>query len=271
MLGRFFFFVAVLVLAACSARPPEPGPSPCDLRVVSLTPSLTELLFDLGAGPHVVGVTQNDSYPLEVMRLPKVGDMHINYEALLALRPTLVVYDKGFNAEQGQRLRSLGVKTLELNSTSLQGLEESLVALGEATGTVEKARQLLKDWKDRLAAIRARGQSLQRHPTVFAEVWGEPQLMTAGKDTYVDELITLAGGRNAYGDRAGYDNITAESLLQKNPDILVLTVSTEAEARKRPGWASLKGKLRRIDSDLLVRPTLRNVQALEQLQKWFSE
>lgn len=271
MRGRFFFLLLVVVLAACSGRPPvAPSPSPAGPRIVSLTPSLTELLFELGAGGQVVGVTKNDSYPLEVMRLPKIGDMQIDYEALLALQPTLVVYDKGFNAEQGQRLKSLGVKTLELKSTSLQGLEDSIVALGEATGTQARAQTLLKDWKGRLETIRARGQGLKRHPTVFAEVWGQP-LMTAGKDTYVDELITLAGGRNAYGERSGYLTITPESLLQKNPDLLVLTVSTEAEAARRPGWTSLKGKRHRIDSDLLVRPTLRNVQALEQLQKWCAE
>lgn len=268
MLGRFLLLLAALTLAACASRPPASPPTPAPgQRIVSLTPSLTELLFDLGAGSQVVGVTRNDSYPAAVKELPKVGDMQIDFEALLALRPTLVVYDAGFNKEQGQRLQSLGVNTLELKSTSLQGLEEALRALGQATGRTPEAHRLLAVWKERLEAIRA---GASQHPTVFVEVWGQP-LMTAGSGTYVDELVTLAGGRNAYGDRPGYLTITPESLLQKNPDLLILTVSTEGEARQRPGWGALKGRLHRIESDLLVRPTLRNVQALEQLQDWFSE
>lgn len=253
--------VALALLCSCASAPRATTPGPAQ-RIISLVPSLTEVLFSLGAGPRVIGVTANDHYPPEVEGLPRVGDMAPDYERILALRPDLVVADPGMQPREITRLRELGLPVLSLPSQSLSGLRRALVELGKATGTEARGLEL----QGQLAGLKPPPGPGVR---VFVEIWDKP-LMTTGGGTFVDELITLAGGRNVYADRQQYPTISVEDLLLRQPEVIVLTVSQVEEARSRPGWDRLaavqSGRIYRMESDLLVRPTLRLPQAVEQLE-----
>ncbi len=252
--------VALALLCGC-ATPPRASSGPAQ-RIISLVPSLTEVLFSLGAGPRVVGVTANDHYPPEVEALPRVGDMAPDYERILALRPDLVVADPGMQPREITRLRELGLPVLSLPSQSLMGLQNALVELGKATGTEARGQEL----QSQLASLKP---PVGPRVRVFVEIWDKP-LITTGGGTFVDELINLAGGLNVYADHQRYPSISVEDLLLRQPEVIVLTVSQVEEARSRPGWDRLEavrsGRLYRMESDLLVRPTLRLPQAVEQLE-----
>ncbi|MEW6282894.1 MAG: cobalamin-binding protein [Candidatus Eremiobacterota bacterium] len=269
MRRRWAILLLGLALVGCASEPPVPSAEPAR-RIVSLVPSFTEILFSLGAGDRVVAVTENDTFPPEAARLPRVGDLQPDYERILALRPDLVVGDPGLQGPQLERLRHLGVPVLSLESQSLEGLRQALGELGRATGTTERATALQQ-------AMEAQIRSHQAHrrpapPRVFVEIWDKP-LMTCGAGTYVHELVTLAGGQNLYADLSGHPAVSSEDLVRRQPDLIVLTIGTPEEAARRPGWSSLravqKGRIHRIDPDLLVRPTPRFPQALDLLSGWF--
>ncbi len=264
---RRWLLILVWLLCGCASSPPPEAPAQAR-RIVCLVPSLTEVLFSLGAGPRVVGVTANDNFPPEVASLPRVGDQVPDYERLLALEPDLVVADPGMQPREIDRLRDLRIPVLSLPAQSLEGLEGALSRLGAVTETEARAAELESSLKERLRHFRARSGPRVR---VFVEIWNRP-LMTSGSGTYVDQLIGLAGGENVYQDFVRtYPQVSIEDLLQRQPDVIVLTVGEVDEARTRPGWNRLKavqaGRVFKISSDLLVRPTLRFGEAVEQLEK----
>jgi iron complex transport system substrate-binding protein len=251
---------------------------------VSLTPSLTEILFSLGAGDTVVGVTANDTYPPEVAALPKVGDMNLDYEKIVALHPDLVVVDKGIAGEQRlARLEELGIPVRSFDSQSLEGLQSTILDLGRLSGRPEQAAELAGKLAAGIGEVKARAGKLPRKPRVFVEIQDAP-LMTAGGrssrggQTYVDMMITLAGGQNLYADLPDYPQVSPEDLLQRDPDVIVLLNPPHreiSEAVSRPGWNRLRavkeGRVHLIEADLVVRPTMRTLGALQQLQAWLTQ
>lgn len=266
--------VALLLLTTACSQPSAVQPAPVPTRIVSLVPSVTELLFALGAGPSVVGVTENDNFPPEVSELPRVGDLSVDYERLLALTPDLVVTDANFDQGHGERLKELGIPVLTLESASLAGLRDSLLRLGEVCGREARARELLAQLDRELDQVRRQASQLARRPSVFVEIWPEP-LMTAGGGTFVSELVELAGGDNLFADVKEYPSVSDEQLVARDPAVIILTVSSPEEVASRSGWSGLQavksGRVYRVDSDLLVRPTLRVSQALSRLLDCFQD
>lgn len=239
--------------------------------MISLTPNLTEIVFALHAGPQVVAVTKNDHYPPEVERLPEVGDLHLDYEALVALKPDLVLYDPALNAAQVQQLKRLGLPAAALPTQSLEQMLQSIEALGRRLGREAEAQQLLDHLRTGLARAEERARRWQRHPTVLVEIWHSP-FVGAGGGGYVDELITRAGLRNALAGRPGYPSLSLEELHTLNPEALVLTQPVLEELKGQPAWATLpavrNGHVFTISEDLLVRPGPRLLEALDHLQNW---
>lgn len=238
---------------------------------MSLTPNLTEIMFALEAGPQVVAVTKNDHYPPEVERLPEIGDLHLDYEALVALKPDLVVYDPALNAAQVQQLKRLGLPVTPFPTQTLEQMLQSIESLGQKLGREEAARELLQGIQAGLQRAEARQRSWQRHPSVLVEIWHTP-LVAAGEGGYVDELIGRAGLDNALAGRPGYPTVSLEELHRLDPEVLVLTQPVLQELKRQPAWARLRAvegdQVLVIAEDLLVRPGPRLVQALEQIQDW---
>lgn len=261
---RLWLALVALFLVGCTGQPPVPPPSEAH-RIVSLVPSLTEVLFSLGAGSRVAGVTVNDTFPPEVALLPRVGSQVPDYERLVSLKPDLVVTDPGLQPREIERLRQLGLPVLELEAQSLEGLQKALLELGARTGSLARAEELRSAIKRRLHGFERRTGPRTR---VFLEIWNRP-LMTCGAGTYPDELVRLAGGENTFADLRDYPQISVEELLLRQPEVIILTVGDVDEARQRPGWSRLEavrqGRVYKLDPDLLVRPTLRFPQAVEQL------
>jgi len=247
-------------------------------RIISLAPSGTEILFALGLGPRVVGGTDYDNYPPEALTLPKVGDYeNPNLENIVALEPDLVLADS-IHQKAVEELENLGIPVLAFDPVSVAGVYDTILRIGAATGTMEAAEGLVAQMKSEVAALTAPLANLAEEdkPTVYYEVWYEP-LITVGPQTYIHDMITLAGGRNIAADaQSPWPEYSLEVLIEKDPEVIIrprvlmgIVMSEEQDFANRPGWENItavrEGRIYFVEDDLLSRPGPRCVQGLEEL------
>jgi iron complex transport system substrate-binding protein len=211
--------LAVLSVSAVISPAAEPR------RIVSTSPSVTEMLYALGLGDRVAGVTTFCHYPPEAARKPKIGNyLNPSLEAIIALRPDLVIAETT-GVRRSEPLLSLQLKVLEVDDATLAGVFESIRKIGRACGVPARAEALCRDIQASLDAIRARTVRLGRRRAVFI-VGRAPgrieDLIAAGRASHLNELIEIAGGDNIFRDSpASYAKITLEELLARNPEVIV--------------------------------------------------
>jgi iron complex transport system substrate-binding protein len=202
-------FGLLLCAAALSAAVPE--------RIVSTAPSITELLYALGLGNRVVGVTRFCRYPPEAQLKPKIGDYTSpNLEAIAALRPDLVIVQTN-PVHLADRLGALKLRVLEINQENIAAIYKSIFDVGAATGTEHTAMQLAK--------IRNRVSALPRVRMMFV-IGRSPNrldgLVVAGRASYLNEVIEVAGGENVFRDAvAAYPAVSLEEVMARNPEVIV--------------------------------------------------
>lgn len=244
-------------------------------RFVSLAPANTEILFALGLGEQVVGVTTYCDYPPEAKKKEKVGDFaNPNIEKIISLRPDLVLATSGIQGPVVERLDKAGVPVVVVDPKSVDALLEDLRRIGILAGRRAEAMRLIADMNKRVAAVRTKLATAESHPRVFYEVYSEP-LMTVGALGVVNELITIAGGRNVAGDiRKDFPQFGLETLIQKDPEVYIAStgsMATPDAISKRAGWQRLSavraGRVHVIDENILNRPGPRLVDGLEELAR----
>ena len=254
---RLLFFLLALVsltqpLGAAPAKPTYPK------RIVSLSPGTTEMLFALGLGGRVVGDTTYCDFPPAAKRVAKVGDVNTSDEKVLALHPDLVVADGVANARAVARLTRLHLPVLAVTPTSLSGVEGSLHQIGARTGTAARANVVIgqMEHKLRLAAQIAAADHRPR-PRVFVVVQMAP-LWTAGRGTFMDDLVTHAGGVNVGGAILGYGTFSKEQLIIHPPDVILGDAGAQAAFQANPLLRRLPavraGRVFAVDPDLTSRP-----------------
>ncbi|MGN0013652.1 MAG: ABC transporter substrate-binding protein [Candidatus Bruticola sp.] len=242
-------------------------------RVVSLTPSLTETICALGAEEYLVGVTDNDDYPPSVRSLPSVGDMYPNLELIAAAAPDLIVYDETLLPSGiSGRLAKLKGRHLPLRLNSLEDLAKVLDTLGQALDKRQEAAALNRQLSEFLSSCQERNARSLVKPSVFLVIWPCP-IMTVGGGSYIDNLITLAGGRNCYADlKAAYPTVSIEDLLQRDPDLIIMNCEGAPDITKMAGWSSLKavqaGRVYHVPASLLHRSTMRSLRGVELLRHY---
>jgi iron complex transport system substrate-binding protein len=215
----FLSVVYVFILAASS-------PSAEPQRIVSTSPSITEALFALGLGPHVVGVSNYCEYPPEVKHLPKVGTfLRPDPERIARLKPDLVIVHKLPN-DLTDRLSALRIPYSEVAGGGLTDAYSEIQQIGEATGAKEQAKTLVATMRSRLDHIRAQTAG-KKKPRVIFVIGRDPgtlsNLIVVGQDNFLNELIDVAGGINVIGQESTqpYPHIGLETILRENPDVLI--------------------------------------------------
>ena len=209
--------VLFLLAAVLSAAPPE--------RIVSTAPSITELLYALGLGKRVVGVTRFCRYPPEAQLKPKIGDYTSpNLEAIAALRPDLVIIQTN-PIHLADQLARLKLRVLEIDQENIAAIYKSIHDVGAATGTEHAATQLSDSILDGLGKIRNRVAALPRVRMMFV-IGRSPNrldgLVVAGRASYLNEVIEIAGGENVFRDAiAGYPEVSLEEVMARNPEVIV--------------------------------------------------
>ena len=221
-------------------------------RIVSLAPSVTEVLFEAGLGSRVVGVTSYCRFPREALALPKIGGyLTPSYEAIVALRPDLVVLLPE-HADIEPRLAALGLPTLRLDHRSLQGIVRSISAVGARCGAPARAEQTAESLRQHLARVgrRAGHDSRPRVLVCFGRSEDFRRLIAAAPGTVHDDLITQAGGRNALtSDAVSYPTLSLEGLMRLDPDVIVeLSPGSPDATALRRQWNVL-GSLRAVKTD----------------------
>jgi len=281
-------FLVILVTSAVAAfalfrgsHQPAPHP-PCKLRIVSLAPSVTEILFALDLGDHIVGVTDQCNYPPAAKEIERVSGFGApNVEKLLALSPDIVVACGLERPEFSEVLRQTGIQVVNVQETGfIAGFPQLFAAIGqigEATGRSAEARKLIAGMQAELDAVAARIGRIDdaRRPRVFVEIEQSP-LMTAGAGSFLDDLIIRAGGRNAAHEiNNAYARIDPEKVIAWNPEVILVAHGDHAgEAAERLsrhiGWSGVAAVRDRriiddIDADLLFRPGPRLVDGVKAL------
>lgn len=242
-------------------------------RIVSLAPSNTEILFAIGAGDSVIGVTTYDDFPLDVLEIEKIGDFNgINLERVIELQPDLVVnYGDGIT-EETQRLVDAGITIVGFEPESIEEIIETINRIGILTGKSKEADALVQEMLNKEAELLAKIEGLEKKK-VFYEIWHEP-LMAAGPGSFVDQLITLAGGTNIASDAdSEYPQFDLEQLIERNPEVYLtandLPEKTADSIKQRPGFENLdavkNNQIYLLDGNILSRPGPRIIQALELL------
>ena len=251
-------------------------------RIVSLAPSNTEILFALGLGNKIVGVTDYCNYPEEAKKKQKVGGYStVNIERVLALNPDLVVAAYGNGKETIDILREYGLTVIALNPKNLSDVMRDIELLGKVTGTEENATRLVDMMEHRIDEVKRNASNFSLRPKVAHVLWHDP-IWVSGKNTFIDELISIAGGENAFGDLEGWKIVSIEDFLARNPDIIVVNSGTGMGGGKdilydwtirelKDVRAVREGRVYVIDSDIISRPSYRLVYALEELSEIISE
>lgn len=245
--------------------------------IVSLAPSVTEIVCALDLCDELIGVDITSNYPEEVTKKEIVTnyDMSINKELILSLDPDLVIISELTAVDQVKQLEDMGLTLYYLkNPKTLEDLDAYFMKVGEITGHEEQAEGLIAEMKNRIAVVDETIAKANTHPLVFYELDATDvsKPWTASSGTFIDELITRAGGKNVAADLKGeWVQISLEALIRSNPEIIILGDSnygiTPESVIERPGWDVLSAvknkKIYPINSDIGSRPSPRLVDALE--------
>lgn len=250
-------------------------------RIVSLAASNTEILFAVGAGAQVVGRDPYSDFPSEAASVADIGDTFgdLNAELITSLEPDLVLAAEITPPEQVVQLEQLGITVYWLaNPDDLEGLYTNLAIVGQLTGHEADAAVAADALRARAEAVQVALEDVTERPTVFYEVDGltDPNApYTAGADTFIDFIITAAGGFNAAGSLTGYIPMSIEDLLITNPDWILLGDAlygaTADGVGARAGWTSLaavqNGQVVPFDDNLMSRPGPRLIEGIETLAR----
>ncbi len=250
-------------------------------RIVSLAPSNTEILFALGAGKQVVGREELSDYPAEAKNVTSIGSVFqkINTEAIVALKPDLVLAAEINSPEQVKALEDLKLTVYDLpNPKTFDDLYRNLETVGKLTGRSAEAAKLNESLKARYDAVIQKVAQAKSAPTVFYELdaTDPTKPYTSGPGTFIDLVIKLAGGQNIGSElKDAYAQISSEELVKQNPQIIVLGDAlygvTPESLAQRPGWNALSavknGQVFTFDDNLISRPGPRLIDGLEQMAK----
>lgn len=268
------WLLLLFLLAACRDQAPAPAQPSAQHRLVSLSPSATEVVAALGATPLLVGVDDYSKFPPEIEKLPKVGSfLTPNLEVIVSLRPTLVIVDDVHKPAAGA-LRDAGLQTIECPIHSLPDVKKALLNVGAKLGKSDEAKRVADQIESALDTAAANRPA--KRPRVLAildrEAGGLGNLVAAGPGSWLDELLAVSGGENvlaASGVR--YPKISMEEVLRSKADI-ILDASYAARASAKE-WTTVDvpavkaGRVVVISDEYMIAPSPRVKQALDTMAK----
>lgn len=271
----------LVVLAGCS-KPPDPPAAAREFvdsrgkavkvawppkRIVSIIPSTTELLYCVGAGEQVAGVTTYCDWPPEAKAKPKIGDVVVDYERLATLRPDVVVTSWSTTKKVAGEIEAKGYAVFSVEPRNFEEIAVSLRKLGGLTGHEAEGEKAAAALEARVKAVVA-----TPGPTVYIEHSPEP-LGTTGPDTYMGDAVRRAGGRNVF--EGGWHLVDWEAVMARDPDVILIAHDRKTGYEQRAGWANLRAvKNKRVyfvAKEHYIYPTPRLADGLEEAAGIFRE
>lgn len=244
-------------------------------RIISLAPACTQILFAIGDGGKVVGVTDYDNYPYNFSAWIAAGNMTSiggystpNMEAIASLHPDLIVSDS-INDALLPNMRNLGYKVIVVNPTSIAGVYQDINLVGKATGAETAAAKVVANMTSTISNIEAKiaAANIATKPKVYYEIWSDP-LMSTGSTTWINDVIDKAGGTNIFGNvTQQYPTVSSETVVSLNPDVILLPTNmgtgtpfygSVAAVKAQAGWSIINAvknnRIYVIDQDLFAEP-----------------
>ncbi|MGA8179043.1 MAG: cobalamin-binding protein, partial [Desulfobacterales bacterium] len=242
-------------------------------RIVSLAPSITEIVFALDQGYRLKGVTTYSDFPPEAEKLPKVGSyVQLDLEEIVALKPDLCIAIKDGNPiAVARRLESLKIPVFAVNPRNLETVMQTVQEIGGLLNVEEKADKLMKSMNRRIQKVKSLVAKTAYRPRVFFQIGVSP-IVSVGTHTFSHELIVLAGGKNVAQGPIAYPRYSIEQVLALSPEVIIITSMARATVFKQVKdewnrWPNMPAvRNHRIfveDSNLFDRPTPRLVDGLE--------
>ena len=246
-------------------------------RVVALAPSITEIIYALECQDRLKGATRFSDYPEAAEAIPRVGSyVYLDLEKIVALNPAVCIAIKDGNPRSViDRLEALDIPVFAVNPRGLDTVMRAIDHIGQLMGAEKRADEIIADMAARIAKVESKVAQTEKRPLVFFQI-GIAPIVSAGSDTFIHELIVKAGGINMAGQYTSYPRFSREEVLERAPDILIITSMARKEVfdRVKAEWekweqipAVAKDRVYLVDSNLFDRPTPRLVDALERLVK----
>jgi len=245
-------------------------------RIVALQPADCEVLFAIGAGDLLVGRGEYCDYPAEVLEVPSVqSGFETNYEQIIALAPDVVILTKmAQSVEDIKKLEEAGITVIVSDAQSIQGVYSAISMLGQITGKADEAAELVASMTLSFAALAEKTKDKEGGSVYFEVSPLAFGLWVAGAGTFMDEIATILNLKNAFDDIEGWQAISEEQVLTRDPDIIVTTTmyfgegpTPVEELTGRTSWDSLKavqnGRVFNADADAITRPGPRLVEAAQ--------
>ncbi len=244
-------------------------------RVVSLAPSITEVVFALGKEDLLKGVSRFSDYPPEARDKPRVGSyVHLDLERIVALKPDLCIGIKDGNPiAVVRKLERLGIPVYAIDPKDIRSVFKTILDLGRLLGAQKRAQAIISDLERRVERVKSQVAKSPEKPGVFFQ-FGLSPIVSAGTETFIHELITMAGGSNLAAGPVPYPRYSREQVLGLSPDILIITsmargANFERVKQQWAKWPSMPAvkndRIMLMDSDLVDRPTPRLIDGLEVL------
>jgi iron complex transport system substrate-binding protein len=247
-------------------------------RVVALAPSITEIVYALGRQDRLQGVSRFSDFPPAALKLPKVGSYtQLDVERIVALMPDLCIGIKDGNPlAVVEQLDSLGIPVFAVNAVDMLSTMKSIQAVGDMLNAGSRAREIVADMRRRIRQVAETANRATAKPRVFVQIGISP-IVSVGNGTFINELITLAGGVNVAAGPNPYPRFSMEQVIALAPDVLVIssmaraTVFEEVKADWMQ-WPAIPAVAKRAvfiaPTNIFDRPTPRLVDGLEQMARY---
>ncbi|CEN30100.1 periplasmic binding protein [[Clostridium] sordellii] len=253
-------------------------------RIVSTAPSNTEILVELGLADKLVAV---DKYSADIPGLPKdiklIDFSNPDPEAIVSLNPDMIIasgHNKtGKSEDPFKVVKDAGISVAYIpSSDSIKGIYDDIMFISDITGTQDKGKKIVDNMKAQVEEVEKIGKSIKGKKKVYFEIGPAPNLYSFGNKTFLNEMIELVGGENIFKDQDGWISPSAESIIEKNPDVIITNVNYVPDAVKeiknREGWQNIaaikNGQVYLVDANTTSRPSQNITKALKQMAEYIN-
>jgi len=243
-------------------------------RIITIAPNITEGIYALGKGGNLVGRSDYDDYPTNALKVASVGSLlQPNIEKIVELKPDVVIASTHFDKAVVKKLEDLNIKVLVLyGEENFAGVYDTMSKLGQVVNANEKAQSIISNMKKKVADITEKVANAKKPTVYYVAGFGKSGDFTAGKDTFIGNMIEIAGGKNAADDTIGW-KYSVEKLVEKDPNVLICSKFFDSKKgiEATTGYKDLKavknGKLLEVDDNTIVRQGPRLAEGLEAMAK----
>ncbi|MEW5944717.1 MAG: cobalamin-binding protein [bacterium] len=272
------------VSAALAARPAPPAAADGKRaapprRVISLAPSMTEIVFFLGLGDRLVGVTTQCDYPPEAKKIEKVGGyyMYPSLEKIVALKPDIILAETFTLHPLYQKMKKMGLPLVNFSPETVDDVLSNIEEIGAMLGASVEAKKRTAGLRARVETIEDRCAKRKLRPRVYIELWYDP-VMTVGSRSFIADVLRTLQSENIFDDiDKGYVKVNNELIIARDPEVIILAYMKAEQNRiehllKRPGWDRIRavreGRVfADVNPDLYLRPGPRIAEGLEALEE----